>query len=903
MSAALGAFAFDLINNLISSAVQKLLDDSVTDFFERRRIQNRIGNAVADVVQPLLPFLTNEKIPEEQQRRLIETCVAELAPLSREPARLFQGSLNGQRIFEDLYALRPLPTEVLEDGTKDIYVLLFPRIAELLCKVPAAVKEWETLAWTEEYRRLDDLARELRALFLAVDQLQAQPQRQADATLSRIRRSVMQKISLKMDITGLRADQPLAEHLSEFFVHPEIIEDVEPQKRTPSIIANAPDCLACFLRPHRNFIVTGVAGAGKSTWTKWLQRETLGSSWPGLGVRIELRDCRVNALPSLQELVRATAGTHYAEELTAPVIARWLDQQLLFFILDGFDEVRLEERDAVYAWIADLYGAARGCPVILTSRPLTTDHLQRRDVFAAAWSISAFDMPRIVEYIDKWHVHMPLLAEADRIVDAERLAAQWQADSTLKPLTSNPLLLSTLLLVHHLDGRLPSGRARLYQRYVEGMLGVWDDRRHLVTSNVQLTVIQKRQILRGLALHMFLEEREQMDEEPLLTWLEGHLKKNNILTPPADVLTLLRERTGLLIGPGVYTFAHKSIAEFLMAEVAWEGDQIDYFGQRIDRMYLFDERDNDRWNTVTFLWAGLASVADVVTYIDHCLDVGNFSLGYGILYDQFDRVDRITRRRLLLSERPTAVEPSFERSGTSFVFYCPAPEFREGLYYKIPLPLLRALSPGVNLQLLIDLALDSRTLTFEDRTAAKVEVINDFVWLHNDHFAAESRAQLANVINAPHPVFQISDDWHVYVTYRVVSSAIYGSRPLESTLLLVRSVLPHYTGILPLMLMSMFVDLCDRLRLGPYQAQAEAIIGAILGVNSDEVDAAWLVGTEYWRDRFENIVFDLLESFAQSLHNYRVENRGIDPFLLEQAKEYIEELRARRTVLAQQQQQ
>lgn len=135
----LGQLAFDLIINLLAGAIQQGVSYKALPFFERRRIENRIEDAVAEVVEPLLPFLTQEKISEDKQYRLIQTCVDELRPLTENPERLFQGSLDGQKIFEELYASRDLPQVVIEDGLNDIYTLLCPRIATLLCQIPAAV--------------------------------------------------------------------------------------------------------------------------------------------------------------------------------------------------------------------------------------------------------------------------------------------------------------------------------------------------------------------------------------------------------------------------------------------------------------------------------------------------------------------------------------------------------------------------------------------------------------------------------------------------------------------------------------------------------------------------------------------------------------------------------------------
>ncbi|MEM9808250.1 MAG: hypothetical protein AAF959_23535, partial [Cyanobacteria bacterium P01_D01_bin.56] len=112
----IGEAAFGIILNLISGVIQEGIDYSALSFFESRKVKRRIEDAVAAVVEPLLPFLEQEGVPGEKQQRLIEVCVEELRPLAQNPSRLFQGSLNGQKIFEDLYVERTLPETVLEDG-------------------------------------------------------------------------------------------------------------------------------------------------------------------------------------------------------------------------------------------------------------------------------------------------------------------------------------------------------------------------------------------------------------------------------------------------------------------------------------------------------------------------------------------------------------------------------------------------------------------------------------------------------------------------------------------------------------------------------------------------------------------------------------------------------------------
>lgn len=280
---------------------------------------------------------------------------------------------------------------------------------------------------------------------------------------------------------------------------------------------------------------------------------------------------------------------------------------------------------------------------------MTTDHLEKIGNNWQFWTIEPFDENRVVAYISKWYMNTPLLTDINRDFDSNTLATAWLKDPMIGPLTGNPLLLSTLLMVHHLDGKLPNGRANLYKRYVDGMLGVWDDRHKLAATDISLNPYEKRKIIRGIALFLFLTEQEIIDENKLIVWLNDFLPRNDIKASPEDVLSVLRERTGLIVGPGIYSFAHKTIAEYLVAETVLQGDQKDNFGKRIDRFCLLEHRKNDRWNVVIFLWAGIAPSIDVISFIEQGLRDGHEALVYGILLDQYERIPIENRREMMLS--------------------------------------------------------------------------------------------------------------------------------------------------------------------------------------------------------------------------------------------------------------
>jgi NACHT domain len=901
-----GAFALDLIVGLLGSAIEAGVSYTALPFFERRKIARRVEDATAEVVEPLLPFLSQEGISEDKQRRLIQTCVEELRPLTKQPELLFQGSLNGQKIFEDMYAKRELPEVITDDGLKDIYTLLFPRIATLLCRIPAAVKDWESEAWSESFRRLDDITSQMRTLFSRVDQLATLPSREADETLTMVRRAMAQKIGLELDLTGLRADSPLAGKFDNFFVHPEIKEVRESdagRERNPVSVGTPDESFELFTSSRQQAVIVGAPGAGKSTWSKWLQREALSPRWPGIAVRVELRRFSGEDLPSLQDLIREAAGRHFAEELTVERIARWLEENQVLFILDGFDEIRPSERDKVYEWLVELSTAARGCPFVLTSRLLTTDHLERLRTGWQRWSVEPFDERRIVDYIQRWYRFTPLIPDSSqREIDAASLASVWLGDPTLKHLTGNPLLLSTLLMVHHLDGSLPSGRSQLYRRYVEGMLGLWDDRRNVTATTVSLSLEQKRQILRGLALHLFLREEDQIDEPDVFVWLQGILRRMNVSLPAEDVLAALRERSGLIIGPGIYSFAHKSIAEYLVAETILQGDQQDTTGRRIDRFRLFEYRDNDRWNTVTFLWAGLAPIADVESFIDACAEAGAWKLACGILFDQYERIPLEIRRRLLLkiisdeeNDLNLEVEGSWVSSRPTDMDDTELPSLNAPL---------RGLTARATMEKLLYRVADDGTFVWSDTSNAE-RGIRDVLWT-----IYARRPQTINewtaCLAAPSPEKGSSSAWLLWVAELTFAQAAQNQFmvDVEGAVKAYKEACPHIRGLVPIALVCAGLSIIFAPKRAYDQLNPEhvtAILEVLPGSDDNEVTPDWLLGTRDWAlglgRKYNDNIGDLLSAFIENIAKLSEQGLIERDATYERAVEFVESLKRRRETL------
>ncbi|WNG27945.1 hypothetical protein F0U62_31000 [Cystobacter fuscus] len=626
------------IAKLVWSAMKTHVDSHVKDFLTKRRIERSVEEAVDRVVVELERFLVYEVREENQRALVVEQCLLELQPLVLKPETLFRGSLDGQRIFDQLYPNEQYPQAIREERLDAVWALFVPRILALLCKLALAIEEWRIEGWREGFRRLDEVAQQLAKLQVEIDTMVRRPSERSDELFERVRRLRRQRRELRVEVTGLGGEAPSTVQLDAMFVHP--IFRHQSDKVKSRIMTEANVATGALLQKRGRSVIIAGPGAGKTTWTKWVERTIEARSEPMIVVRIELRQ-HSSGFPSIHKIVKDEAGSHLAEELDADILRTWFDSGRVHAVIDGLDELIPATRESALAWLTGLGESIGSGAVVITSRPLTTDHLDRlASPTWTTWHLMPFDQERVCDYIERWYKHAPLLPEAERKVDARALAREWSMDSTLRNLTGNPLLLSTLLTVHHVDGALPQGRARLYQRYLDGMLGSWDARRKVDAPRVRLDVTAQRWILRNIAIFMNASGHDAVEESELEPVVAKALSTSEIKASATDVLAQLRERSGLLIGPGTWSFSHKSIGEFLLAEAIIEGNLSTSGGGRLDRMWLYSKRHEDRLNVAFFLWAGLAPASDLEAMISILLS-GSYDdqvLGLGLANDQFFRI-------------------------------------------------------------------------------------------------------------------------------------------------------------------------------------------------------------------------------------------------------------------------
>ena len=364
----------------------------------------------------------------------------------------------------------------------------------------------------------------------------------------------------------------------------------------------------------RRLAVLGAPGAGKTTMLKYLTllaAQGKLEDLPDFPIFVPLgyfaAVSQVNLLDFVIGEIEARCGfpgpcPERVEELR-PYLEERLEKGSVLFLLDGLDEASvggppstggIKRTEDTYRHVVGQINvlAARypDCPMVVTA----TTNFERREswkgLLAASFhtlEVLGFDGDDIQRFIVNWFG-----AGSDR---AQGLKGALSQNPRMRALAANPLLLSLMAFAFERDGELPEGRAGLYRRGLELLLGTAD-------GEILTDPEHKCSLLEEVALHSHLRRVLLFPEDELREVVAGYLPTvlmvrqahhaglsegaadttaEQISTVPSAALrTGLEEisnQHGLLRRPvgGWYSFSHPTWQEYFAAAAISKRGQLE----------------------------------------------------------------------------------------------------------------------------------------------------------------------------------------------------------------------------------------------------------------------------------------------------------------------------------------
>ncbi|MBI5294613.1 MAG: SUMF1/EgtB/PvdO family nonheme iron enzyme [Chloroflexi bacterium] len=370
---------------------------------------------------------------------------------------------------------------------------------------------------------------------------------------------------------------------------------------------------------HKRLALLGDPGAGKSTFVKnllaWQAGALLGKLTPPtegikadlVPVLIILRDMAprlarldVDSLPAYQrdeklaqtvwEQIQADLGEECAD--FCDVLYEALQSGECLLVLDGLDEVPHDLRFRVRQAVDALFKQYHLQRVIITCRVRSYVGDSVLPNFTSR-TLAPFNEEQIGNFIQHWYNTQRDLGKFNEEQAKARMndLARAALENDMRELSSNPMLLTTMVIIHQREVGLPRERVRLYHQAVEVLLRRWQ--KHKVGDAALAEFLKNdlklRAVMEVLAYQAHRASAEQSGTGTLLRKdALDLLEKGEHLGDvklAADFLDYVDQRAGLLVGyggeltkPTSYSFPHRTFQEYLAGSfLAGQRDRVRTF--------------------------------------------------------------------------------------------------------------------------------------------------------------------------------------------------------------------------------------------------------------------------------------------------------------------------------------
>ena len=345
------------------------------------------------------------------------------------------------------------------------------------------------------------------------------------------------------------------------------------------------------LKKYDNLMVLGAPGSGKTTFMRYLaltfaqnlSRERLELDEERLPILITLQDV-AEELPkkTIADVLSEHLNTHLQLDLSDEYFRPYLESGRCIVLFDGLDEVaNIKQRGEVAEAVALFANLYKGNHYIITSRIAGYSEIQRLPTSDFAhFTIRDFDDEQIKDFALKWY-QARYLFEADK--RANDLIQALGRNPKVKQLSTNPLMLTIIAIVHRSSVELPNERIKLYDKCTDALLFTWQrEHDHPPLTDIHGSLIPDSEVRRRLEqlaywIHSESPATAQRQTHVKYLRLKSKLSEQLVHRKKAEpdeaedeakhFLEYIRQTTGVLLerGTELYAFVHLTFQEYFAA--------------------------------------------------------------------------------------------------------------------------------------------------------------------------------------------------------------------------------------------------------------------------------------------------------------------------------------------------
>lgn len=312
-----------------------------------------------------------------------------------------------------------------------------------------------------------------------------------------------------------------------------------------------------LFRNFERILITDSAGMGKSTLMKKLFIDVIESK-AGIPILIELRRLSNNKgiLTEINEQLNSLN-----KNFDTILLLELLNEGDFYIILDGYDEIALNDKESVTKDLQDFIGKVPKNKFILTSRP--------ENALASFGDFEKF----IIERLKKKEAH-ELLRKYDSQGTISSLLIRKLEEkemSSVDEFLVNPLLVSLLFTAFQHRQAIPFKKYLFYRQVYDANFETHDltkGESYIHEKHSKLAIDDFHRVLRHIGYSCMKDQKIEFEKDELLKRIEDSKTFCvNLDFKPSDFLKDLISKVPLFTQDGnYYRWSHKSLQEYFAAQ-------------------------------------------------------------------------------------------------------------------------------------------------------------------------------------------------------------------------------------------------------------------------------------------------------------------------------------------------